>query len=138
MTPLPAPVAKVVTRWPDRAQAAFHVIRRIVLNAAASTPPVGALSETLKWGEPAWLTGASRSGTTLRCAWQKAAPDHIGVYVNCRTDLAETMRSIYPGTFRHEGSRGLLMPLAAPLPEAALDHCAHLAQSYHLRKGPRP
>jgi hypothetical protein len=37
-----------------------------------ATPGVGALHETLKWGQPAYLTPETRSGTTLRLGVPKS------------------------------------------------------------------
>lgn len=126
-------VAATVAIWPDPAQRAFHGIRAIIHQAAAAVPQVGLLTETLKWGEPAWLTAASGSGTTLRIGWKSARPDRIAVLVNCRTGLIATLRDIYPDSFHYEGSRAACVALDAPLPDQAIDHFARLAQSYHRR-----
>lgn len=128
---LPRDVAAVVQSYPKDVQARFHEIRRIVLAAAADTPGVGPITETLKWSEPAFLTDASKSGTTIRLAWKASAPDHIGIYLNCRTSLIETVRSIYPNDFLIEGNRALLIAIKTPLPAGPVDHCVRLAQSYH-------
>jgi len=68
MPPLPAQLATTIAPWPAGAQAHFHTIRTAILSAAADTPHVGPITETLKWGQPAWLTQASKSGTTIRVA----------------------------------------------------------------------
>ena len=133
MTPLPAEIETAIAPYPDPARTAFLAIREIVMQAASDNPAVGPLTETLKWGEPAYLTEVSKSGSTLRIAWKPATPDHIAVLVNCRTSLVETLRLIYPTTFNYQGNRALLVALDAPLPVDALDHCARLAQTYHLK-----
>lgn len=130
--PLPGPVAAAVASWPPRAQAAFHTIRGL-LREIATDPRIGPLTETLKWGEPAFLTEATKSGSALRVAWKARAPGRIGLYVNCRTSLAETVREIHPYAFTFEGRRGLLVALDRPLPEQAVRHAADLALRYHLR-----
>ena len=135
---MPANVADAIAAYPEPVRKAFHSIRAIVFRAAASNPAVGPLTETLKWGEPAYLTGATKSGSTLRIAWKPAHPGHIGVYLNCRTSLVETMREIYPRNFRYDGNRALLMPLDAALPTDLLDHCVRLAQTYHLKPDEAP
>ncbi len=129
---IPERVTAAIAAYPEPAKSAFLTIRDIVLQAAASQPVIGPLTETLKWGEPAYLTEATNSGSTLRIAWKQANPDRIGVFLNCSTRLVETMRSIYPETFEYEGNRGLHMALDAPLPTDPLDHCARLALTYHI------
>ena len=134
MTPLPempAAVAAAIADYPEPARDTFHAIRAIVIGAAQTNPGIGPLTETLKWGEPSYLTEASTSGTTLRIAWKPARPDQIGVFLHCQTTLVETMRSIYPEAFDYDGNRALFVRLDAALPTDALDHCARLAQTYH-------
>jgi len=132
--PLPDTVATTVAAWPVAAQTAFHALRARIQIAALDVPATGPLLETLKWGEPAWLTQVSKSGTTLRVAWKPVHPDEIGVFVNCRTSLLETIREIYPDAFRYDGTRGLWLRLAQPIPEQAMDHLARLAQGYHRNR----
>lgn len=128
---MPTAVAAAIADYPNPARETFHAIRAIVLRAAETNRVVGPLTETLKWGEPAYLTEASKSGSTLRIAWKPAKPEHIGVLLNCRTTLVETMRSIYPEVLDYQANRAVLVRLDAPLPTDALDHCARLAQTYH-------
>ena len=79
LPPLPKGVEAVVAAYPTRARSRFHDIRAIVLSAAADTPETGPLTETLKWGEPAYLTEATKSGATLRVAWSPHDPNRIGM-----------------------------------------------------------
>ncbi len=135
VSPLPKDVEAVIASYPSRARVRFHDIRTIILAAAADTPETGPLTETLKWGEPAYLTEATKSGATLRIAWSPRDPDRIGIYLNCRSSLVEDVRTLHPGIFDVEGTRGLKLALDAPLPKEAIDHVARLAQGYHRRKG---
>ena len=50
-------------------------LRRLILETAAATEGVGEIEETLKWGEPAYLTPRTRSGSPVRLGWKKARPD---------------------------------------------------------------
>ena len=133
MTALPPDIAAAIARWPTPAKTAFRAIRDILFRAAADQPAVGALTETLKWGEPAYLTAASKSGTTVRLAWKPATPAHLSVLLHCRTTLIGELRDIYPHTFIYQGTRAALVRLDAPLPLAPLDHLARMAQMYHRR-----
>ena len=44
------------------------------MKTAASTDGGGPIEETLKWGDPAYVTSATKSGSTIRVVWKKARP----------------------------------------------------------------
>lgn len=132
MPELPEDISAQVTQWPAPAQAQFTALRKIVHNVARRAE-IGALTETLKWGQPSWLPTRPRIGSTLRCDWHETAPQRLSLYVHCQTTLAETMRTLYPDAFAYEGNRVLHIALDAPLPEAAIDHCALLTLTYHRK-----
>ncbi|MGR3661484.1 MAG: DUF1801 domain-containing protein [Paracoccaceae bacterium] len=127
-------VAAVVEDYPAAAQEQFHNIRKAIFAVARSNPAIGPLTETLKWGEPSYLTEVSKSGSTIRVAWKSKKPDAIGLYLNCQTTLLETMRLNYPDAFTYQGNRALLVPLDTILPEEALEFCIELALTYHRSK----
>jgi hypothetical protein len=41
-------------------------VRRLILDTARKTEGVGAIEETLKWGQPSFLTSQSGSRSTIR------------------------------------------------------------------------
>ena len=124
-------IAKTIADWPDEARSHLANVRQAILTAAADMPEVGPITETLKWREPAWLTEASKSGTTIRAAWSPKRPEVFGIYLNCRTTLVTTMRELYPSAFTYDGTRALLSPRDTALPEGPLDHCIRMALTYH-------
>ena len=63
-------VAETFDSYPPNMRRALLALRSLIFETAASTDGVGVLEETLKWGEPAYLTSESRSGSTVRIAWQ--------------------------------------------------------------------
>lgn len=132
MPPLPDPFTTCIAPWPERAQIGFVQLRTIVLTVARRAG-IGEITETLKWGHPAWLPATPRTGSTLRCGWHPRTPDRLSLYVHCQTTLAETMRSLHPDAFTYEGSRALHMTLKEPLPQDAIDHCAFLTLTYHRK-----
>lgn len=107
------------------------VLRKLIFETAASTPGVGDLEETLKWGQPAYLTVQTGSGSTIRLDAIKAQPGHCALFVHCQTDLAATFRVLYPEVLRIGGDRSILFAPQEPLPEAELRHCIALALTYH-------
>ncbi len=131
---IPSAVSAVYETYPATARSLLLSIRKLVFETAALLPEAGALTETLKWGEPSYLTEATRSGTTLRLAWSQKRPDAISLFVNCQTSLVETWREQYGETLELVGNREIRLPLAAPLPIEALAHCIAMALTYHHRK----
>ena len=83
-------------------------LRRIIFETAARNDDVGALEETLKWGEPAYVTSNTKSGSTVRIAWKRKNPDQYAMYFNCRTNLIETFRTMFADDFKYEGNRAHL------------------------------
>jgi hypothetical protein len=112
-------------------------LRALVFDVAAQTPGVGALEETLKWGEPAYLTRASGSGSTLRIHWKPARPREYAMYFNCQTTLIETFRTLFPGDFKFEGQRALVFDLDAEVPVDELRFCIAAALTYHRKPARR-
>ena len=131
-----AAVAAVINAYPPQARAQCLALRELIYRVAADTPGVGELTETLKWGEPAYLTAASRSGSTLRLGWKASKPTCIGLYFICTTDLLSTFRTMFPHDFVFEGNRALLFELGVPLASDALAVCIELALTYRVRRAP--
>ncbi len=130
---MPADVRAAFDAFPAPARDKLLKVRDLVFASAARLDGVGPLTETLKWGEPAYLTEQSGSGSTVRMGWKAKAPEQAALYFNCQTDLVDTFRSLFP-ELTFEGNRALTFPVAEPLPEDALERCLALALTYHLRK----
>ena len=129
-------VDAVFDTCPKPVKTKLLALRRLIFDTAKTTKGVGALEETLKWGQPSYLTNESRSGSTVRIDRVKAEPGQVAVYFHCQTDLVETFREIYP-ELRYEGNRAILLNAADRLPEPELRHCVALALTYHLNKRKR-
>ena len=123
----------VIASYPADAGARIRQLRTLILDTAASNPAIGPLTETLKWGEPAYLTEKSRSGSTIRIAWKAGSPEKYAMYLNCQTTLVDTFRTLFP-ELEYEGNRALLFDIGSSLPEASIRRCIELALTYHLAK----
>ena len=67
MKPIQNPaVAAKFHNYPPQIRPKLMALRKIILETAANTAEVGEIEETLKWGEPAYLTSQSGSGSTIR------------------------------------------------------------------------
>lgn len=119
--------------FPQVARAPLLIVRDLILQRAASTDGVGELTETLKWGEPAYLTSETGAGTTIRLGWKCSRPDHYAIYLNCQTTLVDTCRTLFP-ELAYEGNRAIVLPVEDPVPEATLAQCIEMALTYHLVK----
>lgn len=128
-------VAKVFDAYPDTVRAKLLTLRAIILETAARLDGVGPLEETLKWGQPSYLTTQSGTGSTIRIDRVKADDDRVAMYFHCQTDLVATFRELYPAQMEYGGNRSILFDTAAKIPEKALRHCIGLALTYHARKG---
>lgn len=126
--PIPAAIAQVMARYPDWVRFRLLEVRDAIFTVAETTPGVDPLTETLKWGEAAYLTEASRSGSTIRLGLFGVRP---AIFFNCRTSLVEQFRAMGMGEFGFEGNRALLLPTTGPLPREALDFCLRAALTYH-------
>ncbi|MGI9487155.1 MAG: DUF1801 domain-containing protein [Geminicoccaceae bacterium] len=109
-------------------------LRDLILEVAASTPGVGPLEETLKWGQPSFLTSVSKSGTTIRIDQLSKTDDRPALFVSCQTDLIATFKEIYPESFSFQGRRAIILNADGRWPEEELRHCIALALTYKVGK----
>ncbi len=127
--------AAVFAAYPKRTQAKLLALRKLILETAEKTPGVGTLDETLKWGQPSYLTAETRSGSTIRIDRVKpetgVTEERYALYVHCQTTLVSTFRQLYRDELSFGGNRGILLDADQPLPKAALRHCIALALTYH-------
>ena len=132
MSDPPPEVADAFAALPLAHRATFDRLRHLILDVAATTEDVGALEETLKWGQPSYRPTRPRSGTTVRLGLSR--DERPALLVHCQTSLVGDFRSRYGGLFDFEDNRALVLRDDEPLPEAALRHCVALALTYHVAK----
>jgi hypothetical protein len=131
-------VAAVFESYPSTIKPELMNLRRLILETAAATAGVGHLEETLKWGQPSYLTAQSKSGSTIRIDGIKTDPFGYAMFLNCKTSLVETFRELYPTKLSFGGNRSILFRAGEALPEPELRHCIALALTYHVGKPKRP
>ena len=113
-------------------------IRELIFDVAAGTEGVGELLETLKWGEPAYVTAMSKSGSTVRMDWKAKTPRQYAVYFNCNTELVDTFKTMFPEDFRYEGRRAIVFEVDERIPKDALAVCIAASLTYHANKKHAP
>ncbi len=127
-------VAAVFASNPPKICTKLLALRRLIFETAALLDGVGDLEETLKWGEPSYLTPATKSGSTVRIAWKPSQPDHYAMYFKCTANLVEAFKERYPTTFTFGVTRSLLFHLDEEVPVHELQRCIALALTYHRNK----
>ena len=131
--PIDAPdVAAVFASYDPAISKELMVLRELILSTAAETDGVSRIDETLKWGQPSYLTGETRSGSTIRIA--PAAADSsfdYAMYFICHTNLVESFKDLFGEVLDYDGKRALLFSAGAPLRVSEVRECVALALTYH-------
>ncbi len=111
-------------------------MRELILRTHRETAEAGPLIETLKWGQPAYLTEQPSTGTTIRIDAIKGHQDKFAMFVHCQTRLIAAYRELYPDRFEFEGNRAIHFSVNRPMPEAELAHCISMALTYKVKPLP--
>lgn len=124
---------KVYQRYPQWAQEKLLSIRHQLFQLAQEHDDIGEIQETLKWGEPSYLTIKPKTGSTVRLAWHQHKPDVVGIYFNCKTSLIAQIEAVYGASLDYEGNRAILFSRTTDLPLKWIKHCLLMALTYHIR-----
>ncbi len=117
-------------RYPVNVARVLNQIRDLIFSVA-SQEGLGALEETLKWGEPSYI---AKSGSTIRLDYKEKDPKQVCLYFNCKTTLIETFKEVYGGTFNYAGNRAIIFQLNQQIPVKELSHCISMALHYKKLK----
>jgi hypothetical protein len=128
-----ARVAAIFEAYPPAIATRLAALRALVLETAEQTDGVGRLTETVKWGQPSYLTEQTGSGTTVRIDRLKAG-DGYAIFFHCQSGLVDEFRQLYPDTFRFQGNRAIVFEATDAVPTRELSHCIALALTHHARK----
>jgi hypothetical protein len=129
---LPETVAEAFARFPAEARAALLTLRALIFDEAQRLG-VGPIAETLKWGEPAYLTEASRSGTTIRLGCHRDAPNCYAAFFHCQTTMVSDIREQLGDAFTYHGTRAVCAPAGQAVDAAAWRVCFAMALLYKRR-----
>jgi len=117
--------------FPAPARAGLMELRSLIFETAAATPDVGVIRETLKWGQPAYLTEESKSGSTIRLGAPKQGG--FAIYTHCQTSIISDFQSLFPNDFVYEGNRAIHFTNHQVPPSEPLRLLILSALTYHLR-----
>jgi len=112
-------------------QKQMYALRELVLETAKEIEEITKLEETLKWGEPCYIT---KTGSTLRMDWKAKTPTQYALYFKCTSRLVETFKLHFKNTFTYEGKRAIVFNLEDEIPKEALKYCIKATLMYHKVK----
>jgi hypothetical protein len=95
-------------------------LRKLIIDSAIEIDGIQQLEETLKWGEPSYLT---KKGSTIRIDWKPRTPNQYAIYFKCTSKLVETFKTVFKDQFNFEGNRAILFQLDESVPEKELKTC---------------
>jgi len=121
----------VFNNYPEKVLNKILKLRMLIIEAARETEEVTVLEETLKWGEPSYLT---KYGSTIRIDWKKNKPDQYAMYFKCTSKLVPTFRMVYKDVFNFEGDRAIVFHIKDRIPEVQLKKCITAGLTYHKVK----
>ncbi len=107
-------------------------LRALIFDVAAETDGVGSVHETLKWGQPAYLTPETKSGSTIRLGAPKDGG--VALYAHCQTTIIPDFRGSFPDAFTYEGNRAVRFSAGEAPADGPLRLLIKSALTYHLNK----
>jgi hypothetical protein len=125
-----AAVATVFAAFPDEAQKTAFELRDLIFDVAEQTPQAGPIEETLRWGQPAYLTSHTKAGSTLRIGLMKAG--EVAIFAHCATTIISTYAATFPDMDRIEGNRAVVFPSADAIVPERLRLLIRHGLTYHL------
>ena len=124
-------VEEVFSNYPNFVQDKMQYLRELVIETAEEIQDISNLEETLKWGEPSFVT---KNGSTLRIDWKEKTPNQYAMYFQCTSRLVDTFRLVFDDKFQYEGKRAIVFQLEQKIPVEELKKCIRATLTYHKVK----
>ena len=124
-------VDTIFANYPGFVQDKMQQLRQLVIETAEETAGISDLQETLKWGEPSFVT---KNGSTLRMDWKEKTPDQYAMYFQCTSRLVDTFKQVFDQKFQYEGKRAIVFQLNQKIPIEELKACIKASLIYHKVK----
>ncbi len=121
-------VNEVFANYPDFVRDKLQYLRELVIETAEETESITIMEETLKWGEPSFIT---KNGSTLRMDWKEKTPNQYAMYFQCTSRLVDTFRLVFDNKFQFDGKRAIVFQLNQKIPELELKECIKASLIYH-------
>ncbi len=120
-------IEKIFNNYPEIAKSKLIKLR-VLIYTVAQEQNLGAVEESLKWGEPSYNT---INGSPIRVGFKGSS---CYLFFHCQSKLVSTFRELYSHTLTFEGNRAIVLNSEKPLPEHPLKACIKLALTYHSVK----
>lgn len=130
---IPIKVLRVFSSYQTDHQTILLKIRQLIFETASTDKCIGPLTETLKWGEPAYLTEETKSGSTLRLGISKDSQGPA-VFVSCNTALIQNFKQLGSDSLSFIPPREISFPEWKDDVCEALRRCIYMTLTYHLNK----
>ncbi len=121
----------IFSNYPDAVRGKMQYLRKLIIETAKEIEDITVLEETIKWGEPSFVT---KNGSTLRIDWKAQTPNQYAMYFQCTSRLVDTFRLIFNHKFQFEGKRAIIFQLNQEIPIIELKECIKAALTYHKVK----
>lgn len=129
--PSPSPeVAEALGALPSELQPGLQALRELIFEVAEN---VGAapLQESLKWGQPSYLSARPRESTAVRIGANKDR-EHVALFFHCQSSVVPEFRAMFPDDFRYDGNRAVLFRPGEDLQKDKLRLCIAHALQYRV------
>lgn len=124
-------VDQILSQYEQTQSARLQALRAMIHETGRGIEEISEVEETLKWGQPSFVTRPKKIGSTVRIDGKN---DGVSIYFTCSTNLVARFRELYPETFDYVGNREIHFSPDKELPQEELKHCIAMALTYHLNK----
>ena len=131
--PINSEVAAVFNSYPHHIKSKIFFLRQLIFETAELIEGIGEIDETLKWGEPSYLTTESKIGSTIRIAWKESQKEQYSIFFKCTANLVPAFKQKFPQKFKFGGNRSIDFNLNDDVPVKELKQCI-AALTYHRNK----
>lgn len=129
MTQMTPEVRAAFDAAPPDAQRGMLCLRDLIYTVAADLPEIGNLTETLRWGQPAYVT-SKRAGASLRLGIPKSGG--FALYTHCQTSLIADFTTAFPNMDKVEGTRAIHFTDATQIDPSRHGMLVNSILTYHL------
>ena len=120
-------VENIFNNYPEFIKSKLIKLRELIY-IVAQEQNLGAVEESLKWGEPSYSV---INGSPIRIGFKGSS---CYLFFHCQSKLVSTFRELYSHNLTFEGNRAIVLNSEKPLPEHPLKACIKLALTYHKVK----
>lgn len=103
-----ARLAAAFTAFPDQIRTLLLDVRTLIFDIAAETSGVGAIAESLKWGQPSYTTRDTKTATPIRLG--VTGDGKPAVFAHCQSGVIAHVAPLAPPEFEIDGTRALHLP----------------------------